>query len=77
MENPMAEPSSTFFVLSVLLLAAVLAVFAMRYAVAAYGSRLESRRQSAADESLDGLRREVAALATRVNAIEKLLREVE
>lgn len=73
----MAEASASFVLISILVVVAVLAVFAMKYASAAYRTRAEATRQTAADEQLAALRQEVSALAARVGTIEKLLREVE
>jgi len=73
----MTDQGSNFLLVTVLMVAAFLIVFAMKYFVAAYRHRLDSNRQGATDLALDNLRREVDALALRVNAIDKLLREVE
>ena len=73
----MTEASSSFFLLFILALVAVVAVFAMKYTAAAYRSRLEAKRQGATDEVLGALRQDIGVLTTRVNTIEKLLREVE
>ena len=73
----MTEVSPPFFVLTILILAAIMVIFAMKYAATIYRSRLEARRRNMTDAMLDALRQEVNALTTRVGAIEKLLREVE
>jgi hypothetical protein len=73
----MTNASPHFFTLSLLVLAMIAAVFAMKYAAVAYRSRLELRKQTATDERLDALQQGVSALDTRVSAVEKLLREVE
>ena len=73
----MTEASSTFATLSILVLVVVLLVFAMKYAAAGYKARLDARRQTQSDEALAALRQDVGALTTRLNTVEKLLREVE
>ncbi|GAB1583905.1 hypothetical protein [Phyllobacterium phragmitis] len=73
----MTEVSPPFFVLTIIILAAIMVIFAMKYAATIYRSRLEARRRNTTDAMLDALRQEVNALTTRVGAIEKLLREVE
>ncbi len=73
----MISSAPQFFTLSILLLALILAIFAMKYAAAAYRSRLDANRQTATDESISALRQEVAGLGTRLSTVEKLLREVE
>jgi hypothetical protein len=77
MEPSVSNAAPQFFTLSILLLALIAMVFAMKYAAAAYRSRLEVRRQTATDAALDALRQEVGALTKRMTAVEKLLREVE
>lgn len=73
----MTEVSPPFFVLTIIILAAIMVIFAMKYAATIYRSRLEARHRNTTDAMLDALRQEVNALTTRVGAIEKLLREVE
>ena len=73
----MTDATPHFFTLSILLLGLVALVFAMRYAADAYRGRLEAHRQTAAQTTLDTLHQEVRALAQRIGAIEKLLRDVE
>ncbi|MBR0642688.1 hypothetical protein [Plastoroseomonas hellenica] len=73
----MSNAAPHFFTLSILFLVLIALVFAMKNGAAAYRSRLEARRQTATDETLDALRQEVRALTTRMTAVEKLLREVE
>ncbi|MBB2974145.1 hypothetical protein [Mesorhizobium sp. RMAD-H1] len=73
----MTEVSPPFFVLTIIILAAIMVIFAMKYGATIYRSRLEARRRNTTDAMLDALRQEVNALTTRVGAIEKLLREVE
>jgi hypothetical protein len=77
METSMAETLPNFYPVALFVLIAILTVFAMKYAAAAYRSRLETKRQIASDETLAALQQEVNALTTRMNAVEKLLREVE
>ncbi|MBD8688848.1 MULTISPECIES: hypothetical protein [unclassified Rhizobium] len=73
----MTETSANFYPISILLLTAMLAVFAMKYAAAAYRSRLEIKRVTNADAAIAGLQTEVTELKARLEAIEKILREVE
>ena len=73
----MTNATPTFFPVSILLIVLIAVVFAMKYAAAAYRSRLEVHRQSATEEALTALRQEVAALTKRLAAVEKLLLEVE
>lgn len=73
----MTETSANFYPISILFLVAIFAVFAMKYAASAYRSRLEIKRATNTDEAVAGLRTEVTELRVRLNAIEKLLREVE
>ncbi|WP_426128400.1 hypothetical protein [Pararhizobium sp. PWRC1-1] len=73
----MTETSANFYPISILLLVAIFAVFAMKYAASAYRSRLDIKRVTGADEAIAGLHKDVTELRTRLNAIEKLLREVE
>lgn len=73
----MTNAAPPFFTLTILLFVLIAAIFAMKYAAAAYRSRLEVRRQRAADEALDALRQDIGALTNRLAAVEKLLREVE
>ena len=73
----MTETSANFYPISILLLVAIFAVFAMKYAASTYRSRLEIKQSTLADEKIAGLQKEVLELRMRLNAIEKLLREVE
>lgn len=73
----MTEMSANFYPIPLLFLIAIFAVFAMKYAASAYRSRLEIKRVTNADEAVVELRTEVTELRARLNAIEKLLREVE
>ncbi|GGA91293.1 hypothetical protein GCM10011491_19120 [Brucella endophytica] len=66
-----------FFTLSIMAFVLIAAVFAMKYAAAAYRARLETRRQTTADGALDALRQQIENLTKRVGSVEKLLREVE
>ena len=64
----MPDRAAAFFLLSLLALAAVLAVFAMKYFVAA--------RASGGRAALQGALAELADVKLRLAAIEKLLKEV-
>lgn len=66
-----------FVIFSILVLLVILAVFVMKYAASTYHMRLEARRQTASDDAVVALRQEVNGLTLRLNAVEKLLREVE
>lgn len=73
----MTETSANFYPITIFFLLAIFAVFAMKYAASAYRSRLDIKRVTATDEAVAGLQKEVTELRTRLNAIEKILREVE
>lgn len=73
----MSHAAPQFFTLTTLILVLILLVFMMKYASAAYRSRIEIARQTATVEAVTALRQQVADLADRMAAMEKLLREVE
>ncbi|WP_428156319.1 hypothetical protein [Brevundimonas sp.] len=73
----MTEASSVFYPLTLIILLGIIVLFAMKYAASIYRSRLDAKRVTASDETLAALRQEVSALTARLNAVEKLLREVE
>jgi hypothetical protein len=73
----MAEASTHFFVLSILVLVAGLLVFAMKYASAAYQSRLKAKWQTDMETAMSALGEEMSRLSARMSSVEKLLREVE
>ncbi|WP_156358239.1 hypothetical protein [Sphingobium sp. Leaf26] len=73
----MTDASSRFFLITVFILLLILVVFTMKYAASVYRSRLEAKRLTTSDETVVALRAEVGALTSRMNAVEKLLRDVE
>jgi uncharacterized protein YlxW (UPF0749 family) len=75
-ETPMTN-ATIFFTFSILCLVALVAIFALKYLTAGYRAKSEQGYRDITNNTIEALRQEIANLAKRVQAMEKLLKEVE
>lgn len=73
----MIEQSGSFFTLSVLVIGAVLAIFAMRYAAQMLRARADAAMAGETDLRLASVEEKSGDLDQRVARLEAMLREVE
>ncbi len=86
----MVEHGNSFFLVTLMVLATVLLIFAMKYVFKAQGARTERDRENlyrdlatraaaaegACASAVDGIQSELKDIRVRLGAIEKLLRDV-
>ncbi|MBM2577963.1 hypothetical protein JQC91_16785 [Jannaschia sp. Os4] len=73
----MHDPGTRMFTLTLIILAAIVAIFAMKYAAQYLRDRRVAAREGEASARLDGLDERTRDLDRRVARVEALLRDVE